>query len=355
MENPKTKKAPLEIGCYHFNPCCTNNYAAPEHFVEMGDNNNPIPKEVKLREFEDVLKAGYFNTVILEYQHIGWEEIWQLAEKYNVTVWYDIFELYNSEKGTIEEFLEPYLKKLEVARNNPKYWDRFNGFVFDENTHRGQTPEDFNATCKYLYEKYKKRNFPVFAPNEISELWQAPGLGRMTPEAFKYVTDVAFDVYAVDVRPEANNGYIVRDSQVYYPDVVDGKSFYKVLTDGIVKMAGHPVNVWFYPCAQTKVNTPSKLNTTKEMQEDFVIKQLEFFDEALKSYEYYGGVILYTYTQYYKGEYGLQSHIDIKDENGKQKFRPEDDQIWYEYSKLILDLTEKYRNSEVTLITDPVL
>ena len=353
MNNLKTKKGTLEISAYHFNPNCTNNYASPEQFVKFGDNLNPVPKEVKLEEFEDVLKAGYFNTVILENEHINWEEIWEMVEKYDLTVWYDIFELFDSKKGSVEDFFKPYLDELQIARSNPKYWERFNGFVFDENCHRGQTPEDFNATCKYLYEQTGKRNFPVFAPNEITTMWHGPGQDYMTPAAFEYVTDVAFDVYAVDVRDGATNGFILRDAHNAYPEITDGKSFFKVLMDGILEMAGHPVNVWFYPCSQER-SIPGGVNGATRNDEDFVMSQLNFFDELMRTYDYYGGIILYSYAQWGANEHGLQSLIDVQDENGNQKIRPEDNQVWPNYSKQIREFTEKYRNSEVTLISEPV-
>lgn len=338
----------LEIGAYHFNPLYTNNYADEEHFLEYGDNLNPIPMETKLEELEDVLKAGYFNTIILEKEHFDNEALWQILEKYEIKVWFCIWSLFNSSKKTLEEYMKSYDTLLAKIQANPKRWKMFNGFTYDESVHRGQSVEDFNAVCKYFYQKYGKRNFPVFAPNEISKLWDDPSLGEMNTFGFQYVTDAAFDVYTVDVRPnEYNGGSNVTYAQAYYPDIVDGKSFFTVITNEMLKMADHPVNVWFYPNAQIRT-APAGL-----ADEAYCVAQLDFFVELLtEEYEHPGGIILYTYAQWNKDQKGLQSMLVLEDDKGNSKIRP-NDKKWKSYSNMLKRITGEFRNTPVKPILDP--
>ena len=316
--------------------------------------------EDRLREFEDVLKSGYFNTVLLGVGHFANDDVWQILEKYNVRAWVVVWDIFKSSEQTLEEFVSPVDKGVDEIRKNPKRWEMFNGFAYDENFSRGESSEDFNAVCKHFYEKYGKRNFPVLACQEFTDLWTVPGFPpQATTEAFKYVTDVAFDVYAIDVRDGATNtdknGGGIPEIQKFFPEVTDGKSFFKAMTEAMLEKVDHPVNVWFYPSAHA-FNAFCSLEGTTRENEDYCLAHLEFFNEYLREFKHPGGLILYTYAQapcYPADYYGLQTVLSIKDENGNQKIRPQDNAVWEKYSARLKEICAEYRQTETDLLLKP--
>ena len=103
----------MEIGCFQFTPYYCINYK--DEYVAINDGDMSVPIEKKLEEFEDVLKEGYFNTVFLNYYDINNEKLWQIIEKYNVTVWMMIASGYRSTSGiTIDEWMEGHLKPFNI-------------------------------------------------------------------------------------------------------------------------------------------------------------------------------------------------------------------------------------------------
>ncbi len=326
----------LEIGAYHFNPKWTKNY---------GEQT-----EKKLEEFEDVLKSGYFNTVILEVEHFDDEEVWQILDKYDVTVWLCIWTYYGSTNQNMEDFMERYDVQLKKIRQNPERWARFNGFCFDESVWRGQSNENFQYECQYLYVKYGKRLFPVLSLGEFTEL-MGEGQNTIVTESFKYVTDVGFDSYSIDVRTGAPNGNSINNANQYFPKIKDGKTYYQEITKHMLKLVNHPVNVWFYPTAFT-VNLSGGLDGLTRADEDFCMAHLSFFVELLEKQEYQGGIMLYTYTQFRDEELGMQSTLVVKDESGNQKLRPEQKNKWIYYSSLLKTITQKFRATKSNALVD---
>ena len=313
------------IGAYHFNYKWTTNYGTSS--------------VNKILELNDVISQGYFNTLMVERGFGAMDpEFWRICVENDVSVWYMLFSYFDSSKETIEEYIARFDEEIQFIRQKDEWWDNFCGFAFDESVWRGQTNEDFLTECKALYQKYGKRNFPVLATPEYSD--NAGNFAgtefeerKMTPEALKYVTDIAFDSYGSDVRDGAPT---------------DGKKNYRNLTNELLDFVGHPVNVWFYPCAYT-VRLSGGLNGIMRADEDYCIAHLEFFDELLKEQEYQGGLYLYTYTQFGDDDFGLQSHLKVTDKDGNVKLRPEEKK-WARYSTLVKRLTAEYKGEEVTLL-----
>lgn len=324
----------VEISCFQFSPYYCINYA--DEYTEINDGNDDIPIEKKLEEFEDVLKEGYFNSVFLNYHDVKNEKLWQILEKYEVKVWIALSSYYKESRGqTIEEFMTPYLKPFDFVKDNPKRWAMFNGILYDEVIHRGCTIEDFSVMAEYLYKKIGKRCFHVMAPQECTKLWWN-GEQQQTIKGTKYVTDIAFDMYAGDVRDNGVN-YVAEYASSVYPEyeIYDDADVYRVMTSEMLKLVDHPVNVWFFPTSHKYSDHHS---------ESFCLSQLSFFDELLKEQERQGGLLLYTYAQAEKGLYGLASFLDLG-ENANKTIRKQEDQVWYYYSKYLKDLTEEYRNT----------
>lgn len=339
-------KKHLEISAWQFNPKWTTSYG-----LDMKD---------RVRELDDLLSNGYLNSVILEVEHFATEELWQVLEKHKVKVWFCVWKVFDSTKETLEQFVEPFDRQVDFIRDNPNRWEMFNGFCYDETFIRGETEEDFISLTKHFYEKYNKRNFPVMAVLEFCELWRAPHTPpQVTSKAFEYVTDVAFDVYAIDVRDGATNtnerGGGLPEAQYYFPQITDGKSFFKILTEAMLERANRPMNVWFYPSAHAYNAFCSLEGTTRE-NEDYCLGHLNFFNEYLKEFEHAGGLVLYTYfhvDSYPDDLYCMHSFLEVKDENGNQKIRPKDNVCWKKYSDRLRELTAEYRETEANLILEP--
>ncbi len=324
----------VEIGCFQFSPYYCINYA--DEYTEINDGNMDIPIEKKLEEFEDVLAEGYFNSVFLNYNDVKNEKLWQILEKYDVKVWIALSSYYKESRGqTIEEFMTPYLAPFDFIKDNPKRWAMFNGILYDEVIHRGCTIEDFNIMSEYLYKKVGKRCFQVMAPQECTKLWWG-GEQQQTIEGTKYVTDIAFDMYAGDVRDNGIN-HVAEYASSVYPEyeIYDDADVYRTMTSEMLKLVDHPVNVWFFPTSH---------KFTANHTESFCLDQLQFFEELLEEQERLGGLVLYTYAQAAKGLYGLASFLDLG-ENANKTIRKQEGQVWYYYSKYLKDLTMKYRNT----------
>ena len=173
-------------------------------------------REDKLREMEDVIAAGYVNSLSSR-ENLRKDDFWELIIKYDLTVWYSEYATYNSAKKTIDQHFKTLYDIVDnYIKPYPERWERFSGFWFDEHIWRGETNEDFRTVTKTLYQKYGKRTYAVVATGEISGIegnedligTSADEMNKMLPEAFEFVTDAAFDSYGIDVREGAPNNNI---------------------------------------------------------------------------------------------------------------------------------------------------
>lgn len=331
----------LGIGVYHFNISWTKNYGNT--------------KEDKYREFEDVLKAGYFNTVIVSGSQMLEDRLWEICEKYKVSVWMSLYSFYNSNKTNIDSYMQNSIDKyVSVVKESPAKWELFCGFHHEENIWRGQSNADYLEVTRALYQRYGKRNFSVFATGEFTNYegnenqieMDAANMQKINPSALKFTTDLSFDSYAVDVRTGAPNGNKYIDWQDVDPSIVDGESYYRGFTKAMLKLVEHDVNVWFFPCSYTTYLWGG-VNGLKFADEAYCIAHLNFFDILLKEQKFQGGLFLYTYTQFSsESEKGLQSHLVLEDESGKQLLQPDYTQKWEYYSSRLKDLTTEYKKTK---------
>ncbi len=335
-------KADLQIGAYHFSPQWTTNY---------GDDGKK-----NLEEFEDVVKMGYFNTFATKWGNLVNSEVWKICEEYDLTVWMDTHK-FDSSKETIEEYLEDVDKYVGIIADNPEWWARFNGFHFDEPIWNGQSNADFLTMTQALYRKYGKRIFPVFATGEFTDYegnqlqinMNGKDMKKINPMALKYVTDVGFDSYGVDVREGATNGNKYEDWQKVSANIVDGESYYVEHTNALLSLFSHNVNVWYFPCAYT-TSVWGGLGGITRADEQYCLSHLNFFDSLLKKQTYQGGLFLYTYTQFSNAnELGMQSYLVVTGADGKQKLRAGEPK-WTQYSARLIELTKEYKKTEVKVI-----
>lgn len=338
-----TLKGKTSVGIYHFQPHWTTNYGTTE--------------ALRMQEFEDVLKQGYFNTVIVSSAYLNNDTFWEICERYDISVWLSVYNFYDSSKTNINAFIAGIDEYVSVLKQNKARWDRFCGFHHEETIWRGQSNADLLSETEALYKKYGKRNFMVFATGEFSSSegndidMDVAKVKKVKPEALKYMTDVAYDSYSVDVRDGASNGNKYSEWQKVCPNIVDGKSYYTEYAKLLLKYCEHDVNVWFFPCAFT-YSLWGGLNGLMRADEAYCIAHLEFFKELLDKQKYKGGLMLYTYQQFSNvKELGMQSKLVVTDENGNQLLRPNESK-WHNYSALLKNITKGYNSQTVDLVAD---
>jgi len=332
------------IGVWHFQPYWTTNYGTSV--------------EKRMEEFEDVLKEGYFNTVIVSEQYAANEQFWEICIENNVSVWMSIYSFYNSSKTTINAFMANVDKIASKIQSNPEWWSNFNGFEHEENILRGQSNADFLASTEALYKKYGKRNFVCHGTGEFTNFegnqnqinMDATNIKKVNPQALKYITDAGLDSYSVDVRDGAPNGNKYKEWQSVSPNIVDGKTYFSEHTKVLLSLYDHDVNVWFLPCAYTTYLWGG-LNGLKRADEAYCLAHLEFFYDLLNEYEFKGGMFLYTYKDNTKNvlEQGMQSHLVVESSTGGYKLCP-DEAKWEKYSKRLKEMTSEFKSKQASLI-----
>ncbi len=336
----------LAMGVYNFHPRWTTNYS-----VSIQD---------RIQEFEDVIKTGYFNSIIVEVPYLNLDEFWRVILENDCTVWLNIYDYFDSEKISFEKWIKIYDDELKILKSHPERWERFLGVHYDEPIWRGQSNNDFNTVCGHFYNEYNLRNFIVMATGEFVNhegnlSLSAEEMAKIKPFALKYVTDIAFDSYGVDTRIGTNYERSLPSwQQKISPDIKDGRGYYRELTRQMLTLCDHEVNVWFFPTAYTcgvSSHLEREMGKTKA-DEGYCIGHLEFFEELLMEQKHPAGLCLFTYYNLSEGNWGLQEHLIVKDENGNQKLLPDGkDEKWEEYSKVLREMCEKFRNTK----TNPIM
>lgn len=179
---------------------------------------------------------------------------------------------------------------------------------------------------------------------------------KIKPEAFRYITDVAFDSYGIDVREGALNDNIEKRYKDIMPGIHDGKSYYREYTKRLINMIDHPVNLWYLPCAYT-CSVSGGLDGIKKADEAYCLVHLNFFNDELKNQQYAGGLMLYVYSlskeSEDKGTRGLQHVFVVEaqdDSDEMYKIHPETPK-WRGYSQRLREIVREYNSTKVS-ITD---
>ena len=324
----------LAITMYHFNISRTTNYDGTGH--------------TRFEELEDIFYNGYCNNIILSGAgELEYEVLTDMLIKYNVSYWICPHAFFDSRYTTIEEYMKQF-DYLEEVRKNKDLWDLFLGFHFDENIWRGQSNADFLAMTKALYEKFGKRNFPVFATGEFTGYegnqnqinMDANNMQKVNPSALKYVTDVAFDSYSVDVREGYSNGSYINQLNSTYPNIIDGKSYYAEYTKILLDLFDHDVNVWYFPCAYR-----TYLWSGDYSNEFYCIAHLKYFAELLEKQEFQGGLCLYTYEQFSSNDISLKKRLVVNNKKTGEQILWPNETKWKHYSNVFKEITTKFRST----------
>ena len=349
----------IGIGAYHFNPAFTYNYVK-EEATEWQLRNSPKFDSLRYEEIEDVLKEGYFNTIIMNIRNFSDKKLWELFEKYEVTVWYHHNKYFHSNETTIEKYIEEIDKNLLTVKSNKKWWSLFAGFTFEEPFWMGkQSNNEFLTETEALYKKYAKRLMPMFAVytftsyenNDTNIDMDDKSILKINPKSTKYLTDIGFDSYDVDIRKGAPNGNRYSYWQSIFlnnPYIHDGDSYYTAAINSLLSLVDHDVNVWFHPSASTRYLWGG-LNGLKYADEEFCLSHLEYFREKLYEQKYKGGLILYNYKKFNNAQ-TLERLLVVNDQQGNPKMHPEVEK-WHKYSKRLKEITLEFKRKPNTLAT----
>ncbi|MBQ7799461.1 MAG: bacterial Ig-like domain-containing protein [Oscillospiraceae bacterium] len=303
----------------------------------------------KLREIEDVLAAGYVNQMMVNYDN-NFEAVLALCKKYDVDVWLSI-GTFNSKKQTIETYMANATERVNriIAAG---MFDDFLGFIWDEPFLNGMTNADFYLMTKSLFEKWGKRNYPVFSQNYFFDAVTLTDntKEKIQPYSLEYITDVSWDNYSYDMRESAKsntsqNNALKSNSKTLGVDFKTAEDYYRFIHSQIMDKIDHDVYVWFHPCAYE-----NSVWTGGYADEGYCLGHLEFFLDLLEEQEHLGGITLYTYASWSRP--GIEQHLEVPNlQTGKQLLYP-DVAKWSKYSKAIKDMVKDFRNRKLTTLED---
>ena len=316
----------LQLHCYHFNMGYCDSY---------GTDN-----ESRIKEFTQVVEGGFFNTYVLSLNADILQQV-EIIAKNGGTIWLhtpDSFGHDSQLEGYIDE-CKFYFDLLEKKG----YLNLVNGFHWDEPAPN----ESFLKLTERLYKEFGLRNYPVFAVFSFSgaignegEENIVDGYYKLNPAMAKYLTDVGYDAYSVDVREGATNGNLYKDWQEKLaPGIVDGKSYYTEIKKVLQKCTGHEANFWYYPTAYA-TSLWGGLNGLKVADEDYCIAMFEFLRDDLLKEKFAGGLGIYTYRDFHGGHTAFKCRIDVKNENGSSLC--DCGNVWPRFSKLLKETRKQF-------------
>ena len=145
------------------------------YFADYYDSDGDgVPSvEDNLLEIETMLKEGYVTSLFAnltgsdENSLRRYTKIIELCKKYNATFWM-ICSLFDSATTKIEDYIISVQKSIDIIKSIDGAWDLFSGFYWDEPYLHSIKNDDFYTVTKALYERYKKRIYPVFGTNIFS-------------------------------------------------------------------------------------------------------------------------------------------------------------------------------------------
>ncbi len=300
----------------------------------------------KLKEVEDVLAAGYLNHMFVSYDE-NFEKVLDLCKKYDVDVWLSTGFFY-SYKQTIENYILNAEEKVNdlIAAG---MWDNFMGFYWDEPYLNGMTNDDYLLMTKALFQKWGKRNYPIFS--QYAFLGDGgDDIEQIEPRALEYTTDVSWDNYSYDVREEAKfnasqNDQLKKNAAAYGVPMETAEDYYRFIHKSLMDLIDHDVYVWFHPNAWITSTWAGG-----RADEGYCIGHLEFFLKLLNEQKHPGGITLYSYASW--SYPGIEQYLEVPNlQTGKQLLYP-DVPKWKEYSQDLKDVVKSFRKKKLTTITD---
>jgi hypothetical protein len=283
----------------------------------------------------------------------------KIVAEYGGTIWIGAGR-FNSNNGTktMDGNIENLKAYFNVLKKNGLY-DLVNGFYWDEPIWCGQSNADFLTQTSAYYKTFGLRNFPVFACGEFSDSEgnelqlgvTADKMRKVTREACKYVTDIAYDSYSVDVREGASNGNkYAQWSKDYNTNIYDGKSYYSEIKKYLQRHVGHPANIWYYPTAYATYLWGG-LGGEMYASEDYCIAMLEFMADDVLKEKYPGGLIVYNYCKFSdSGVDAFQDLCDVKNADVTYMLKPQTEKKWTNYCNVLRETTKKFNSIKPNLV-----
>ncbi len=315
---------PLGLGMFHFSSHFATNYGT--------DNAS------RLNEVEDVLASGYVNTLFLSGTEACFEDMIDLAVEYNCSIWFSAQRFYSD-----VQTIEAYMANVESAVNKIRAkgaFDLLKGFYWDEPYLNGMTNADFHLMTKTLYEKWGKRNFPVFGFAPLIDEMEFSG-DRIEASALEYVTDAAWDNYSYDLRTLAINDLQQRKQLENLCGVgfKTAEEYYRWIHAKLMSKLDHDTNIWFYPGTYA-----TWLYTETRADEGMSSQNISFFEDMLYDHAKPGGLMLYTYfnSTSNANEKGLSYYLDVKSRTTGEQVMHTDAEKWTGLSNQIKALKSKF-------------
>lgn len=329
-----TDPGKLEIGCYHSIMQYCDNYGTDFASRE--------------REFADVVRQGYFNSYTIAMNEYMLTEIKYIAEA-GAVFWLSAPGYESARGDNIDRVMESTKVYIQMIKD-AGYYDLFQGWYWDEPIWHGLPNKDFQVLTEALYKTFGKRNGPVFATGEFTnsegnemDIGSADEMNKITKESFKYLTDIGYDSYSVDVREGASNNGTVKypewSAAVGGKKITNGKEYYRAFAEYLRDLAGHDVNYWWWPTAYTN-SLFGGLGGIRTADEEFCIAHLDFMCQEAWDYEFGGGVMLYTYPLSQDGN-SFATLMDLKGDTGDYAIRP-DIPKWEKYCDVLRGWCKKF-------------
>ena len=326
----------LELGIYHsIMKYCTNygtDFASRE------------------REFADVVRQGYFNTYMIAMNEYMMTELKYISEA-GCTFWLSAPGFSLARGDDINQVMENTKVYIQMIKDAGCY-DLFQGWFWDEPIWHGMPNKDYQILTEALYKTFGKRNGPVFATGEFTNSEGNEGdlgigadqMNKITKASYKYLTDVGYDSYSVDVREGATNGgkakYDNWSAAVGNKPIYDGKSYYRAFAEYLRELVGHDVNYWWWPTAYT-TGLWGGLGGQRTADEEYCIAHLDFMCQEAMDYEFAGGVMLYCYPVSPTGYYSFAQLMDVKGDTGDYAIQPEIPK-WEKYCDVLRGWCKKF-------------
>ena len=288
------------------------------------------PRWCSRKDFDYMVDSGYVNALRLTMDGVGTTiHGCKKAKENGMPVWI-VPPIYLPTKQTIDEYMEgihKFVDKLKAA----EVWDAVIGFQWDEPLlRRGHTNDALLEMTKAMSEAFGKRIFTNFSLYEIAGKRGNAGdpdfQWLLRKDCSKYITDVGFDLYGWDMRPEYQDK--IQDALKRRGDqegvvLKTGTDLYQHYTDVMLRLVENAdnVKVWYYPCAY---------KVAKTTDEGYCVGHLEGFKNLLLKQKNPGGLCVYTY------KLNLEDHLHPKSEEKWQEY----DRVCKEVCKQLSEISK---------------
>ena len=322
-------------------------------------------RESRKKEFYDVCNSGYFNCYLIGDGGYLQDMLPIIAES-GGSFWLSLGRFSNNTSTARQDYIKKVNDYLDLIESYGCS-DLLLGCYWDEPIWTGMKNENLAEQCRINYQVFGLRNFPIFACGEFSsEEGNSEALGGITadqmrkvlPETCKYVTDIAYDSYNIDVRDgakytaetlarydEATNHVMERK---FGRKISSGKDYYIAYKEHLLEYIGHEANFYYFPCAYTA--NPQGGLVSGGADEAYCQAHLEWMAEDVLADRRGGGVYMYNY----KGtnSLSLDKILVLNDEYGYPMMHP-DWEKWESYSAALKRVREKFDAAKQTHVYRP--